>query len=303
MNAIPKFLTKNAKVDEAAIKPFPKSRKVYVEGSTPDIRVPMREISLSPTGSEENPPVFVYDTSGPYTDPEAKIDIRRGLPPLRMKWISGREDTEELPGLSSAYGRARLEDPSLSSMRLDVQNNPRRAKPGMNVTQMHYARRGIVTPEMEYVAIRENQKMEAQGEMLRRQHPGMNFDAASPKFITPEFVRDEVAKGRAIIPLNINHPETEPMIIGRNFLVKINANIGNSALGSSIQEEVEKMTWATRWGGDTVMDLSRERTSTRRANGSSGTAMCRSAPCPSIRRWRRSKVVPRSLPGSFSGTP
>ncbi len=256
MNAIPKFLNQNAKVDEAAIKPFPKSRKVYVEGSKPDIRVPMREISLSPTGSEGNPPVFVYDTSGPYTDPESKIDIRHGLPPLRLKWILEREDTEELPGLSSAYGRARLEDPSLSSMRLDVQKNPRRAKSGVNVTQMHYARRGIVTPEMEYVAIRENQKMEAQSEMLRRQHPGMDFDAALPKFITPEFVRDEVAKGRAIIPLNINHPETEPMIIGRNFLVKINANIGNSALGSSIQEEVEKMTWATRWGGDTVMDLS-----------------------------------------------
>ena len=256
MNAIPKFLNQNAKVDEAAIKPFPKSKKVYVEGSKPDIRVPMREISLSPTGSEGNPPVFVYDTSGPYTDPESKIDIRHGLPPLRLKWILEREDTEELPGLSSAYGRARLEDPSLSSMRLDVQKNPRRAKSGVNVTQMHYARRGIVTPEMEYVAIRENQKMEAQSEMLRRQHPGMDFDAALPKFITPEFVRDEVAKGRAIIPLNINHPETEPMIIGRNFLVKINANIGNSALGSSIQEEVEKMTWATRWGGDTVMDLS-----------------------------------------------
>jgi phosphomethylpyrimidine synthase len=256
MNAIPKFLNQNAKVDEAAIKPFPKSRKVYVEGSKPDIRVPMREISLSPTGSEENPPVFVYDTSGPYTDPESKIDIRCGLPPLRLKWILEREDTEELPGLSSAYGRARLEDPALAGLRLDVQHNPRRAKSGMNVTQMHYARRGIVTPEMEYVAIRENQKMEAQSEMLRRQHPGMNFDAAQPKFITPEFVRDEVAKGRAIIPLNINHPETEPMIIGRNFLVKINANIGNSALGSSIAEEVEKMTWATRWGGDTVMDLS-----------------------------------------------
>ena len=256
MNAIPKFLNQNAKVDEAAVKPFPKSKKVYVEGSRPDILVPMREISLAPTGDEANPPVFVYDTSGPYTDPSAKIDIRRGLPPARLSWIMERGDTEELSGLSSAYGRARLQDTALADLRLDVHKKPRRAKPGMNVTQMHYARQGIVTPEMEYVAIRENLKRGAQSEMLRRQHPGQHFGAALPAFITPEFVRDEVARGRAIIPLNINHPETEPMIIGRNFLVKINANIGNSALGSSIAEEVEKMTWATRWGGDTVMDLS-----------------------------------------------
>ena len=256
MNAIPKFLNKSAQVDEAAVKPFPKSRKVYVEGSRPDILVPMREIALSSTGSEENPPVHVYDTSGPYTDPGIHIDIRKGLPQLRKKWILERGDTEELPGLSSAYGRARLADSSLSSLRLDTHQKPRRARSGRNVTQMHYARQGIVTPEMEYVAIRENLRMEAQSEMLRRQHPGQNFGAALPKIITPEFVREEVARGRAIIPLNINHPETEPMIIGRNFLVKINANIGNSALGSSIGEEVEKMTWATRWGGDTVMDLS-----------------------------------------------
>ena len=256
MNAIPKFLNQNVAVDEAAVKPFPKSKKVYVEGSRSDILVPMREISLSPTGGEENPPVHVYDTSGPYTDPNARIDIRKGLPPLRMKWIMERGDTEELHGLSSAYGRARLEDPSLADLRLEVKRNPWRAKSGMNVTQMHYARQGIVTPEMEYVAIRENQRTEAQNEMMRKQHPGQNFGARLPGHITPEFVRDEVAKGRAIIPLNINHPETEPMIIGRNFLVKINANIGNSALGSSIAEEVEKMTWATRWGGDTVMDLS-----------------------------------------------
>ncbi len=256
MNAIPKFLNQNMTVDEAATRPFPKSKKTYVEGSRPDLLVPMREITLSPTGSEENPPVHVYDTSGPYTDPDVKIDIRKGLSPLRVKWIIEREDTEELPGLSSSYGRIRLEDPSLSGLRLDVRRNPRRAKSGMNVTQMHYARRGIVTPEMEYVAIRENQRMESQREMILSQHPGQNFGAKSPAFITPEFVRDEVARGRAIIPLNINHPETEPMIIGRNFLVKINANIGNSALGSSISEEVEKMTWATRWGGDTVMDLS-----------------------------------------------
>ena len=256
MNAIPKFLNKSAQVDEAAVKPFPKSRKVYVEGSRPDILVPMREIALSPTGGEENPPVHVYDTSGPYTDPAVHIDIRRGLHPLRRKWIEERNDTEELSELSSAYGRARLDDPSLAGLRLDAHQKPRRARSGRNVTQMHYARRGIVTPEMEYVAIRENLRMEAQSEMLRRQHPGQNFGAALPKIITPEFVREEVARGRAIIPLNINHPETEPMIIGRNFLVKINANIGNSALGSSIGEEVEKMTWATRWGGDTVMDLS-----------------------------------------------
>ncbi len=256
MNAIPKFLNKSAQVDEAAVKPFPKSRKTYVEGSRPDIRVPMREIALSATGNEENPPLQVYDTSGPYTDPGAHIDIRKGLHPLRGKWIEERGDTEELSGLSSAYGRARLGDPSLASLRLDTQRKPRRARSGRNVTQMHYARQGIVTPEMEYVAIRENLRMEAQSEMLRCQHPGQNFGAALPKIITPEFVREEVARGRAIIPLNINHPETEPMIIGRNFLVKINANIGNSALGSSIGEEVEKMTWATRWGGDTVMDLS-----------------------------------------------
>jgi len=256
MNAIPKFLNKTAQVDEAAVKPFPKSRKIYVEGSRPDILVPMREIALSATGGEENSPVHVYDTSGPYTDPAVHIDIRKGLHPLRRKWIEERNDTEELSELSSAYGRARLDDPSLAGLRLDTHQKPRRAKSGRNVTQMHYARQGIVTPEMEYVAIRENLRMEAQSEMLRRQHPGQNFGAALPKIITPEFVREEVARGRAIIPLNINHPETEPMIIGRNFLVKINANIGNSALGSSIGEEVEKMTWATRWGGDTVMDLS-----------------------------------------------
>ncbi len=252
MNAIPKFL--NKVVDESAVKPFPGSRKIYVEGSRPDIRVPMREISLSPTGNEENPPVFVYDTSGPYTDPDSKIDLKKGLDPLRSKWIAERSDTEELAEPGSAYGRMRQEDPSLASLRFALQRKPLRAKSGMNVTQMHYAKLGIITAEMEYVAIRENQLMEAQSELIRSQHPGRGF--GMPKTITPEFVRDEVAKGRAIIPLNINHPETEPMIIGRNFLVKINANIGNSALGSSIAEEVEKMTWATRWGGDTVMDLS-----------------------------------------------
>jgi phosphomethylpyrimidine synthase len=260
MIANPKFLNATARVDEAALKPFPKSRKVYVTGSRPDIRVPMREIVQSDTpasfGAESNPPIYVYDTSGPYTDPEKKIDIRRGLEPLRLPWILERGDTEELPGPSSRYGRERAADPKLAHLRFELARKPRRAKPGMNVTQMHYARRGIVTPEMEFVAIRENQRIEALSELLRRQHPGESFGAAIPKVITPEFVRDEVARGRAIIPANINHPESEPMVIGRNFLVKINANIGNSPITSGIQEEVEKMTWATRWGADTVMDLS-----------------------------------------------
>jgi phosphomethylpyrimidine synthase len=260
MNANPKFLNEVAHVDEAAIKPLPNSRKVYVEGSSSDIRVPMREISLTDThtrdGVETNPPVYVYDCSGPYTDPDAKIDIRSGLAPLREQWIAERNDTEQLAGPTSEYGRQRLADPALAELRFNLKRAPRRAKAGANVTQMHYARQGIVTPEMEFIAIRENQKLEGMSELLRTQHQGERFGAAIPKIITPEFVRDEVARGRAIIPANINHPEAEPMIIGRNFLVKINANIGNSALGSSIQEEVEKMTWAIRWGGDTVMDLS-----------------------------------------------
>jgi len=269
MNANPKFLSATARVDEAAVKPLPNSRKVYVEGSRPDIRVPMREIRQSDTPlhsgaaaegaaarSEPNPPIFVYDTSGPYTDPAAKIDIRQGLEPLRLPWILERKDTEELVGPSSQYGRQRAADPKLAQMRFNLARKPRHAIPGRNVTQMHYARRGVITPEMEFIAIRENQRMDALAELLRRSHPGQSFGAAIPKAITPEFVRDEVARGRAIIPANINHPETEPMIIGRNFLVKINANIGNSAVSSGIQEEVEKMTWAIRWGGDTVMDLS-----------------------------------------------
>jgi phosphomethylpyrimidine synthase len=258
--ANPKFIAATARIDEGAVQPLPNSRKVYVTGSRPDLRVPMREVSQSDTpasfGAEKNPPVFVYDTSGPYTDPSVRIDIRRGLPPVRGAWVLERKDTEELPGPTSAYGRDRLSDPKLLSLRFDLKRRPRRARPGMNVTQMHYARRGMVTPEMEFIAIRENQRMEALSELLRRQHPGEAFGASLQKAITPEFVRDEVARGRAIIPSNINHPETEPMIIGRNFLVKINANIGNSALSSGIQEEVEKMTWATRWGADTVMDLS-----------------------------------------------
>jgi phosphomethylpyrimidine synthase len=260
MNANPQFLAAAAHVDEAAVKPLPNSRKIYVEGSRPDVRVPMREITLTDThlnnGVEHNPPIHVYDCSGPYTDPSVKIDIRSGLAEMRAKWIEERNDTEALPCLTSEYGRQRLNDPTLADMRFNLQHTPRRAKADMNVTQMHYARKGIITPEMEFIAIRENQKREGLSEMLLKQHPGENFGAAMPKQITPEFVRSEVAAGRAVITANINHPEIEPMIIGRNFLVKINANIGNSALGSSIQEEVEKMTWAIRWGGDTVMDLS-----------------------------------------------
>lgn len=260
MNANPQFLNTSAQVDEAAVKALPNSRKVYVEGSRPDIRVPMREISQSDTpanmGHEVNPPIFVYDTSGPYTDPNAKIDIRSGLPPLRQAWIEERQDTQVMSGPSSNYGQERLADPKLASLRFNLLRHPRRAKAGKNVSQMHYARQGIITPEMEYIAIRENQRCEGLVALLTRQHPGYDFGANIPKAITPEFVREEVARGRAIIPMNINHPEIEPMIIGRNFLVKINANIGNSALSSGIQEEVEKMTWSIRWGGDTVMDLS-----------------------------------------------
>jgi phosphomethylpyrimidine synthase len=274
MNANPQFLAATAKVDDAAIQPLPNSRKIYVEGSRPDIRVPMREISQADTpasfGAEKNPPIYVYDTSGPYTDPEAKIDIRSGLPALRAGWIAERGDTEELAGPTSQYGVERLNDPKLAELRFNLHRKPRRAKAGKNVTQMHYARQGIITPEMEYIAIRENlrrkeylENLKSSGPMgqkladlMGRQHPGQSFGAAIPEEITPEFVRSEIALGRAIIPANINHPEIEPMIIGRNFLVKINANIGNSAVTSSIGEEVEKMTWAIRWGGDTVMDLS-----------------------------------------------
>ncbi|MCP5243826.1 MAG: phosphomethylpyrimidine synthase ThiC [Burkholderiales bacterium] len=258
------FSNATAAVDEAAIKSLPNSRKIYVQGPRPDIQVPMREIRQTETmtsdGAEKNPPIWVYDTSGPYTDPAASIDIRSGLSALRDNWIEERGDTEFLQGLSSSYGRARLQDPKLADMRFNLQRQPRRAKTGKNVTQMHYARQGIITPEMEFIAIRENQRYEAfnaeNHDLLTQQHAGQHFGAILPNQITAEFVRDEVARGRAIIPANINHPESEPMIIGRNFLVKINANIGNSALGSSIQEEVEKMTWAIRWGGDTVMDLS-----------------------------------------------
>jgi phosphomethylpyrimidine synthase len=260
MSANPKFVAATAHVDEAAVQPLPKSRKIYIEGSRPDVRVPVREISQADTsasfGTERNAPLTVYDTSGPYSDPAAKIDIRSGLAPLRSRWISERADTEELAGPSSRFGVDRLNDPKLAELRFNLHRRPRRARQGCNVTQMHYARRGIVTPEMEFIAIRENQRLDGQPPSLLRQHPGQSFNASLPQSITPEFVRDEVARGRAIIPANINHPEIEPMIIGRNFLVKINANIGNSAVTSSIGEEVEKMTWAIRWGADTVMDLS-----------------------------------------------
>ena len=237
---------------------LPASKKVYVTGSRPDIQVPFREISLTETptglGGEYNPPVMVYDTSGVYTDPDVKIDLNQGLPSVRQTWIEERDDTDVLSSLSSDFGQARLKDIRTADIRFAHIQNPRRAKAGKNVTQMHYAKQGIITPEMEYIAIRENQR---QGEGVdMRQHAGQNFGAQNLREITPEFVRQEVAAGRAIIPANINHPEIEPMIIGRNFLVKINANIGNSALGSSIDEEVAKMTWATRWGADTIMDLS-----------------------------------------------
>jgi phosphomethylpyrimidine synthase len=273
MNAKETFTASSARVDQAAIQPLPNSRKIHVQGSRPDIRVPMREISQSDTpaslGAEPNAPVYVYDCSGPYTDPQIRIDLRAGLPALREPWIDERGDTEWLPGSSSRYGGARALDAALATLRFPgLARKPRRAGANRNVTQMHYARRGIITPEMEFVAIRENlnrgrylENLRASGprgenlaDALTRQHPGSA--SGIPAEITAEFVRAEIARGRAIIPCNINHPESEPMIIGRNFLTKINANIGNSALQSSIAEEVDKMTWAIRWGSDTVMDLS-----------------------------------------------
>jgi len=270
----PQFLAATASVDQSAIAPFPNSEKVYIAGSRPDIRVPFRKITQEDTpsqmGAEKTPPLYVYDTSGPYTDPCVAIDIRAGLTPIRAAWINERNDTELLTGPSSAFGQTRLNDPKLVALRFNLHRQPRRAKAGKNVTQMHYARQGIITPEMEYIAIRENmlrsdyiESLKAAGgnsarmaELMLRQHPGQSFGASIPKEITPEFVRDEVARGRAIIPANINHPESEPMIIGRNFLVKINGNIGNSAVSSGIGEEVDKMTWGIRWGADTIMDLS-----------------------------------------------
>ena len=270
MSAIPdEFIRKTAQLSEEVTRPFANSRKIYVQGSRPDIRVGMREVVQAPTQTsaapEENPPIVVYDTSGPYTDPSAHIDLRKGLAPLREAWILERDDTEQLDGPSSEYGRMHHDDPRLAHLRFEHLRKPRRARSvagvGLNVTQMHYARQGIITPEMEYVAIREMLRLDELRQdpryaRLLRQHRGQSFGASIPEQITPEFVRSEIARGRAIIPANINHPELEPMIIGRNFLVKINTNIGNSAVTSSIEEEVEKMVWSARWGGDTLMDLS-----------------------------------------------
>jgi phosphomethylpyrimidine synthase len=251
--------------------PFPASRKIFVKGQLHDIAVAMREVTLSETKihngfglTEKNPPVTIYDTSGPYTDPDAVIDVKAGLPRLRESWITAREDVGKLAHISSEYGAKRLADPALENLRFAYQHQPYRAKAGGNVSQLHYARKGIITAEMEYIAIRENQRIDLLNEQLgeqagimNHQHQGHSFGANTPKgYITPEFVRQEVALGRAVIPSNINHPELEPMIIGRNFLVKINANIGNSAVTSSIEEEVEKAVWACRWGADTIMDLS-----------------------------------------------
>jgi phosphomethylpyrimidine synthase len=256
-------LSETAHVDALSTAPFPSSKKIYVEGSRPDIQVAMREIELSPTQLrdgelEENKPVRVYDTSGPYTDPNKDIDVRLGLSPLREKWVLEREDTELLDGFSSNYTNSREQNIALDGLKFEYKRQPRKALKGKNVSQLHYAKQGIITPEMEYIAIRENLALSEVelDEAVAEQHPGQSFGAAIPSMITPEFVRSEVARGRAVIPNNINHPETEPMIIGRNFRTKVNANIGNSAVTSSIQEEVEKTVWATRWGGDTVMDLS-----------------------------------------------
>ncbi|MER2563671.1 MAG: phosphomethylpyrimidine synthase ThiC [Myxococcaceae bacterium] len=249
-------------VDSSALagitrEPFPKSKKIYVSGTRfPELKVPMREVTQAPTRHAngkitENPPIRLYDTSGPFTDPSLAIDLRRGVPVVR-DWVAKRSDVEQLDGSSSEFARARLADPRLAALRFELDRKPLRAKAGRNVSQLHAARRGEITPEMEFIALRENQKLAS----TRAQHPGESFGASIPKEFTAEFVRDEVARGRAIIPANINHPESEPMIIGRNFLVKINANIGNSAVSSSIEEEVEKMVWSIRWGADTVMDLS-----------------------------------------------
>ena len=266
MSAIPnEFIQQTTRLSDAVTQPFPNSRKVYVQGSRLDVQVPMREVTLTPTASsqgiEDNPPIFISDTSGPYTDPGVPIDLLAGLPDLRTSWIVERSDTEQLPAPSSEFGRRRQADPALAHLRFEHLRTPRRARPGRTVTQMHYARAGIITPEMEYCAIRENLRLDElrrdpRYTRLLRQHPGQSFGASLPETITPEFVRSEVARGRAIIPANINHPELEPMIIGRNFRVKINTNIGNSAVTSSIAEEVEKMVWSARWGGDTLMDLS-----------------------------------------------
>ena len=263
MNANPDhLLDKISQLDTSAAQYYPNSSKIYVAGSRADLQVPMREIALTPTetesGVEENPPIRVYDSSGIYSDASASIDLRTGLAPIRAAWITERGDTEQLDSVTSDFGRARQSDVKTAHLRFEHIKQPLRAKPGSNVTQLHYARQGIITPEMEFIAIRENMSRQQATEQtgLAGQHHGQSFGANIPQEITPEFVREEVAMGRAIIPANINHPEIEPMIIGRNFLVKVNANIGNSAVSSSIEEEVEKMTWSALWGADTVMDLS-----------------------------------------------
>lgn len=266
MSAMPdEFLKRTAKLSTEVTRPFPNSRKVYLTGSRPDIKVGIREIDQAETsasfGAEINPPIPVYDTSGVFGDPNVDVDLLKGIPEVRTAWIEERNDTELLSELTSDYGRERKNDPKLAHLRFTHLRTPRRAKQGNNVTQMHYAKQGIITPEMEYVAIRENNRLQAlrsdpRYKKLLRQHTGESFGATIPDEITAEFVRDEIARGRAIIPANINHPELEPMIIGRNFRVKINTNIGNSAVTSSIEEEVEKMAWSARWGGDTLMDLS-----------------------------------------------
>jgi len=266
MSAIPQeFLDRAAQLSSDSTKPLDGSKKIYVEGSRLDIQVPMREIYLEDTassfGAEKNPPIPVYDTSGPYTDPDVQIDLLKGLNDVRSVWIEERADTEDLAGPTSNFGQQRQNDPELANLRFEHIRTPRRAKAGKNVSQMHYARQGIITPEMEYIAIRESMRLQElrkdpEYQKVIMQHPGQSFGANLPEEITPEFVREEVASGRAIIPANINHPEVEPMIIGRNFLVKINGNLGNSAVTSSITEEVEKMVWGIRWGSDTIMDLS-----------------------------------------------
>ena len=262
MSAIPEeFIKKTTQLSEDVTRPFPSSAKIYVEGSRPDIRVPMRQVRQDDTpasfGVEKNPPITVYDTSGPYSDPDASIDLMGGLPDVRAGWIDERNDTRLLDGPSSDFGNERQADPELAHLRFQHIRKPRRAVGGCNVSQMHYAKQGIITPEMEFAAIRENLLLDqVQDSGLLKQHPGNSFGASIPDRVTPEFVRAEIARGRAIIPANINHPELEPMIIGRNFLVKVNTNIGNSAVTSSIAEEVEKMVWSARWGGDTLMDLS-----------------------------------------------
>jgi phosphomethylpyrimidine synthase len=247
---------------QSYIEPLPSSEKVYVEGDSSCVQVGMRKIKQTetPTTSGEsikNPDFYVYDTSGPYTDPAIEIDFYKGIPAIRKEWLEERQDTEQLSAFSSDYAQKQSADEKKKNIQFSYTEKPRRALSGKNVSQMHYAKQGIITKEMEYIAIRENQQLEqVQDELLKQRHKGQDFSAHIPSKITPEFVRDEVAKGRAIIPSNINHPELEPMIIGRNFLVKINSNIGNSATSSSIEEEVEKMVWSVRWGGDTLMDLS-----------------------------------------------